>query len=118
MHQFPNPETSAEDFVWLVYSDWLEERGQNERANKVREETQRTDNTWNREWRDVGVGGVSNVVGGDGVVGGVGGSVVGGDDDGVYGSGGVGGGSGGGVSGSGGVGGVIGRSGVGGGALR
>jgi uncharacterized protein (TIGR02996 family) len=83
-----HPFNLIDDFSWLVYADWLEERGESYKANKIRMQIVRKNISWNYEFcfsggvgGGVGVGGVGGVGVGDSVggSGSVGGGIVGGD---------------------------------------
>ena len=96
MIDFPSPPSNADDFEWLVYADWLEERGELDRVGLIRRQIIGVaDAPWSWQWNaGSGVGsGVGSVVGsgvgvgGGGVSGvsgvGVGGVVVGGGTVGI-----------------------------------
>ncbi len=52
---------------WLVYADYVDERGQSDAAEMIRDEISESESPWNWEYR------YRHVVGGGVVVGGVGG---------------------------------------------
>jgi uncharacterized protein (TIGR02996 family) len=84
-----HPFNLTDDFSWLVYADWLEERGESYKANKIRMQITCKNISWNYEFYVVGFGSVDVGVGGVGGVG-VGGVGVGGGGVGDGGGGGVG----------------------------
>lgn len=107
---------NGDDISWLVYADWLEERGKDGEAQDLRESiAENKINIWSYEYRSylIGVGGGVGVSGVGGV-GGVGGAGIDSVGIGVDVGGGVGGGIGVGGGGSigGGVGGGLGGVGV------